>query len=70
MKTGCGHGHVYPMPNGVKARCGGPKICSACAKDFAELIGTTLCEGMTASDFAPSPYAGRFARVVNVGAKT
>jgi hypothetical protein len=28
-----GHGHVYPRPDGVKARCGGPGICAACALD-------------------------------------
>ena len=33
--TGCGHGHVYPEPNGLKARCGGPKLCSLCANDQA-----------------------------------
>jgi hypothetical protein len=33
---GCGHGHVYPMPNGLKARCGGPAICSKCAADAIE----------------------------------
>ena len=26
-----GHGWVIPNPNGVKARCGGPALCSACA---------------------------------------
>lgn len=30
-----GHGHVYPRPDGVKARCGGPAICKECALDFA-----------------------------------
>lgn len=30
-----GHGHVYPRPDGVRARCGGPSICSECAKDAA-----------------------------------
>lgn len=30
-----GHGHVYVRPDGVKARCGGPAICSECALDFA-----------------------------------
>lgn len=32
MKTeNTGHGHVYPRPDGVKARCGGPGICSVCS---------------------------------------
>lgn len=30
-----GHGHVFPRPDGVRARCGGPAICSMCAKDQA-----------------------------------
>lgn len=30
-----GHGHVYPRPDGVKARCGGPAICHVCAIDLA-----------------------------------
>lgn len=29
----CGHGHVYP--SNIKARCGGPLICSQCAADLA-----------------------------------
>lgn len=31
-----GHGHVYPREDGVKARCGGPGLCSQCARDQAE----------------------------------
>jgi len=31
--TGCGH--VFPRPDGVRARCGGPGVCSACSKDAA-----------------------------------
>jgi hypothetical protein len=30
-----GHGHVYPRPDGMKARCGGPALCSTCAADAA-----------------------------------
>lgn len=30
-----GHGHVFPRPDGVRARCGGPAMCSECAKDLA-----------------------------------
>ena len=29
-----GHGHVFPRPDGVKARCGGPALCSECAFDY------------------------------------
>lgn len=30
-----GHGWVFPRPDGMKARCGGPAICSECATDLA-----------------------------------
>lgn len=29
-----GHGHVRPNPNGVKARCGGPALCSQCQAEW------------------------------------
>lgn len=32
--TNTGHGHVWPRPDGVKARCGGPGICEECASDI------------------------------------
>lgn len=28
-----GHGHIYPRPDGVSMRCGGPKRCDECQKD-------------------------------------
>jgi hypothetical protein len=28
-----GHGHVFPRPDGVKARCGGPGLCNECSRD-------------------------------------
>lgn len=30
-----GHGHVYPRPDGMRFRCGGPVICAECARDAA-----------------------------------
>lgn len=30
-----GHGHVFPRPDGIRARCGGPAICPECAKEAA-----------------------------------
>lgn len=30
-----GHGHVFERPDGLKAKCGGPKICMDCARDLA-----------------------------------
>lgn len=29
------HGHVTPNPEGIKARCGGPALCSICAREAA-----------------------------------
>lgn len=29
-----GHGHVVPNVDGLKARCGGPAICSVCAREL------------------------------------
>lgn len=31
------HGHVTPNEDGSVARCGGPSICSVCAKELAAL---------------------------------
>lgn len=31
-----GHGHVYPRPDGARARCGGPGLCSECSKELAQ----------------------------------
>jgi hypothetical protein len=36
-----GHGHVWPRLDGIKARCGGPKICRECALDKARLDAET-----------------------------
>lgn len=35
--TNTGHGHVWPRPDGVKARCGGPGLCAQCSRDEARL---------------------------------
>lgn len=32
-----GHGHIVPRADGVKARCGGPGICTACTLEKEEL---------------------------------
>lgn len=31
-----GHGHVFPRPDGVRARCGGPGLCAECSRDAAK----------------------------------
>lgn len=35
--TNTGHGHVRPRADGVRARCGGPGICSECALEKAKI---------------------------------
>lgn len=35
MTSNTGHGHVFPRGDGVKARCGGPALCPACAIEMA-----------------------------------
>lgn len=30
-----GHGWVMPLPDGLRARCGGPAICGACSLELA-----------------------------------
>lgn len=44
------HGHVQPHPHGLKARCGGPAICSHCQQEERELRrqGTTDRERLAA----------------------
>ncbi len=32
------HGHVIPNPDGWKARCGGPALCSECAAELAQVL--------------------------------
>lgn len=35
VPSNVGHGHVFPRPDGVRARCGGPALCHVCAADLA-----------------------------------
>ncbi len=34
-----GHGHAWPRPDGVRARCGGPGLCRECSHD-QQLVAT------------------------------
>lgn len=36
LNPNTGHGHVRPRPDGVKARCGGPALCSECAREAGQ----------------------------------
>jgi hypothetical protein len=35
-----GHGHVFPRPDGVRFRCGGPGRCAACNEDALRKLTT------------------------------
>lgn len=39
--TNTGHGHVWARPDGVRMRCGGPRVCSVCASDKAAILQST-----------------------------
>lgn len=45
-----GHGHVYMRPDGFLAKCGGPGICTECAKDLALLMAHDGYEPPTTDD--------------------
>ena len=40
--TDKGHGHVVPRKDGIKARCGGPALCSKCAMEQVRLDATAI----------------------------
>ncbi len=53
-----GHGHVYPLPGGLKARCGGPGICPQCSGEMAdklvnERVEATIETKMPNRDYSP-----------------
>lgn len=39
-----GHGHVYPREDGVRARCGGPGLCSECSRDLVEKMRSQMTQ--------------------------
>lgn len=47
--TNIGHGHAWERPDGLKAKCGGPTTCSACAADQTLVIQ----QNMTRDDGMP-----------------
>lgn len=51
-----GHGHVFPRPDGKKARCGGPKLCNLCAADQVRKTIPTVA--FTGTPVAPTPETG------------
>lgn len=58
-----GHGHVRPRPDGMKARCGGPRMCSVCARESAALVpnGGCACTSLDRAD-CREPNCGAVAR--------
>lgn len=44
--TNTGHGHVFPRADGVRARCGGPGVCSECSTDAARKAAMQAREGL------------------------
>jgi hypothetical protein len=51
-----GHGHVTPNPDGAKARCGGPGLCSECSRELVrkqEREGQPWPTGMRLHDGEP-----------------
>lgn len=38
------HGHVTPLPSGIRARCGGPARCSVCQREQAQLALATITD--------------------------
>jgi hypothetical protein len=73
MSDNGGHGHVVPRADGVRARCGGPKICSVCAADLAlevavgVLAATPTDSGKSAHDQEHEEATLRYATEASTG---
>lgn len=50
--TSSGHGHVWPRPDGLKARCGGPNLCATCKRDLLHACGHVANAQQAAKDGA------------------
>jgi Lar family restriction alleviation protein len=63
-----GHGHVFPRPDGVKAKCGGPAVCAVCAVDLVKQKADAGHAATTpASEPLPCPFCGGSARIAYKG---
>lgn len=58
--TNSGHGHVWPRPDGIKARCGGVGLCKICSAD-ALLVKVSISEPAQ-----PEPVAEEMPEAVSV----
>lgn len=64
--TNTGHGHVWPRPDGVRARCGGTRLCTKC-RDDAERWPPPRTHSAPPPPPAPSrPGLRRHVRCVNL----
>lgn len=54
--TNTGHGHVWPRPDGVKARCGGPAMCTECARDREDAIAKAAAPSLPATPIEPTVH--------------
>lgn len=50
------HGHVRPRPDGVRARCGGPGLCSECSREQAAFIPSPSIVPDMVADRYPADY--------------
>jgi hypothetical protein len=57
QQRGSGHGWVFPNLDGSKAKCGGPAICQACARDQQALDAARRFGQETLAAQYPEPYA-------------
>lgn len=65
-----GHGHVYPRPDGIRARCGGPGICAECSREAARKASgeTTITPTpVTVERLHPCPFCGGEPEIERVG---
>lgn len=56
--TNSGHGHAWKRPDGVKMRCGGPRICAECAKDAALVADVVFTGKQSLAPTAPVEALG------------
>ena len=66
-----GHGHVIPRPDGAKARCGGPALCSVCAAELAAEMAKPGGRGLYAAvnEAIGAAVAAERARIITVARK-
>lgn len=55
--TNTGHGHVWPRPDKMRARCGGRLVCTLCKDDFARYGEQIAASTSAAPDTSASANA-------------